>query len=690
MTRVDPHQLEVQVAVLDRAGIVVSANQAWLDMARAVPACSALPGASLPLVLEMSADPQSRLIASGVRTMLGGEQVSFTARQFITTASGERQFQLVASRLQGPDSGTGAIVTRTELAPTGSVPGRSTQLQEHMERLFEATRLVIMVFDEEGGCIRASRAALRLFGADTVQQLQHPSRPGMSPLLQADGRASLEKWAEHERQAREQGSLVFEWELVRQDGKPLFTRINLTDLRQGGLWHCAIDDISDLKGVQARVEFLAYHDPLTSLPNQHSAPEQLRGLPLQDGRDGGAAVLSLSIAGFREFNDAYGHSMGDQLLKQVAAQMTSLLPRDAQLYRMAGPEFLLLLPGRRTRAELTLACAPVLELASRRISVEDIGFHLQLKVGATLAPQDGSDPDRLLRQAGMARKQARRDGMHRINFYEPRMGDELLHFLQTGQALRLALERQELELYYQPQVDLASGVVVGAEALMRWKRPGHGLVAPGHFIGAAEDTGLIRPMGRWALREACHQAVSWRRAGWPELRVAVNLSAIQFRHEGIRWDVFDALEESGLPPGCLELELTESLLLEEDGAVSTTLADWKQAGIQLAIDDFGTGYSSLSYLKRLAVDKLKIDRSFISNFLVDDQDRCIVKAMLQMARSLRIRTVAEGIEDESVAVQLASLGCHEGQGFLYARPMPAAEFMRWLSGQELRYRAGSA
>lgn len=591
MTRIDPHQLEIQVAVLDRAGIVVSANQAWLDMARAVPACSALPGASLPLVLEMGADPQSRLIASGVRTMLGGEQVSFTTRQSITTASGERQFQLVASRLHGPDSGTGAIVTRTELPSVASIPEGSSQLQGHK-------------------------------------------------------------------------------------------------LSQNGWWQCAIDDISDRQGAQARVECLAYHDPLTALPNQYSALEQLHRL-LQ-GETEGAAVLSLAIAGFREFNDAYGHAMGDRLLKQVAAQLVSLLPRGAQLYRMAGPEYLLLLPGRWARAELALACAPVLELAGRRVGVEDIGFHLQLKVGATLAPQDGMEPDRLLHQAGMACQHARRDGTHRIRFYEPRMSDQLRHLVQTGQALQLALERQELELYYQPQVDLASGLVVGAEALMRWKRPGYGLVAPGQFIGAAEDSGLIRPMGRWALREACRQAVTWHQAGWPGLRVAVNLSAIQFRHEGMRWDVFDALEESDLPPDCLELELTESLLLEEDGAVSDTLADWKQAGIQFAIDDFGTGYSSLGYLKRLAVDKLKIDRSFISNFLVDDQDRCIVKAMLQMARSLRIRTVAEGIEDASIAAQLASLGCHEGQGFLYARPLSGADFIAWLSRQDLRRRAGSA
>lgn len=562
---------------------------------------------------------------------------------------------------------------------------------DQLQRILNATRLAILLIDAEGRCLRASQSALTLFAAGQAQDIRHPASPGMSPPLQADGRPSAEKWRALEQQAREQGSLVFEWELLRPDGQSLFARVNLAYLGQDGLLHCAIDDISDLKWAQSRVEFLAYHDPLTCLPNRHSALERLLEL-LQRGQDGpaGIGVISLELSGFRAFNDAYGHSMGDRLLRQVAGLLRRDLPQDSTLYRVAGAEYLLLQPGIGSHSGLARACEQLLGLSSQRIQVEDIEIHLQFDVGATLAPQDGNDPDRLLRHAGMARERARREGRQRFRFYEPRMSDEVLHYVQTGQALRLALERQELELHYQPQVDLQTGTVVGAEALMRWKRPGHGLVAPGHFIGAAEDSGLIRPMGRWALREACRQAASWHRAGWPGLKVAVNLSAIQFRHEGIRWDVFDALEESGLPPSCLELELTESLLLEEDCEVGTTLERWKATGIQLAIDDFGTGYCSLSYLKRLAVDKLKIDRSFVSNFLADSQDRCIVRAMLQMAYSLRIRTVAEGIEDQTVAEQLARIGCDEGQGFLYSAPLPAPEFLDWLARNELRRRADSA
>lgn len=452
------------------------------------------------------------------------------------------------------------------------------------------------------------------------------------------------------------------------------------------------DDAADLQRARARIEFLNHYDPLTSLPNHHSALERLGArLNLSPHQQSSLGLISMELAGFREFNDTYGYSMGDRLLKEAATSLMSLGNADFEfeLFRLSGPVFLFLVSGVQTPNDLNQAHSLLLDLSRGKIVLEGIELSLPFHAGATLAPHDGTDPEKLLRQASMAREQAKRNGWQRLQFYEPRMSDELTRFVQTSQALQLALERRELQLYYQPQVDLASGRIVGAEALMRWNRPGHGLVAPGYFIGTAEDSGLIRPMGRWALREACRQAMDWHAAGF-DLRVAVNLSAVQFRHEGIRWDVIDALEESELSPHRLELELTESMLLDDGDDLSNTLAFWKTLGIQIAIDDFGTGYSSLSYLKRLAVSKLKIDRSFVSNFLHDTQDRSIVQAVLQMARSLHMRTVAEGIEDGSVAEQLAALGCDEGQGYLYAQPMPADEFMNWLQRQKVRHHADSA
>ena len=561
---------------------------------------------------------------------------------------------------------------------------------ELMQRILQHTGLAILLFNPTGQCVFASQAALALFGADQPQDVRHPASPDLAPRLQADGCPSSEAWDERVKQVRTQGSLMFEWELRHPDGRPLFTRINLTHMDQGGLLHCMVDDISDFKLEQARLEFLAYHDALTSLPNHHSAVEQLRRLLYQQDPPTGVGVISLKLNGFRKFNDAYGHSMGDRLLRQAAMELSCLLPTQFTLYRITGPEYLLMVTGVKSHDELMASCELVSELGGQMLKIEDIDVHLEFRLGASLAPQDGDDPEKLWRQASMACENARRDKTGRFCLYEARMSEELLCFVQIGQALRQALEQHQFELYYQPQIDLGSGRVVGAEALIRWNRPGHGLVVPGHFIGAAEESGLIRPIGRWVLHEACRQATSWRAAGWTGLKVAVNLSAIQFRHASIRWDVFDALEVSGLPAESLELELTESLLLADGEELSTTLQQWKAAGIQLAIDDFGTGYSSLSYLKRLAVDKIKIDRSFVSNLLEDDQDRCIVKAILQMAQSLHVSTVAEGIECPRVAKQLAQLGCDEGQGYLYAKPMPAAAFIDWLQRQDFKRRAGNA
>ena len=527
-------------------------------------------------------------------------------------------------------------------------------------------------------CVCANQAALDLFGVDRLSDVPALHHPQASPALQTDGRPSSQKWVEVLAQVRVQGSLALDWELLRADGSPMAARINLTHVAAGDHLHCSVDDITDLKLAQSRLEYLAHHDSVTSLPNLHSALEQLNQQLYRRDRSSGIGIICLSLAGFRAFNDAYGHSMGDRLLKQVAAYLSCTLTAEFTVYRTTGPKFLLLVNGVDSPTSLGTACQQVASLSGQRLQVENVKFHLQFKLGASLGPDDSCDAAKLLHKANLAREHAKHDASQPFKLYQVRMKEDRLHFIQTEQALRHALEQQEFELHYQPQVELATGNLIGAEALIRWNRPGHGLVAPGEFIGAAEDSGLIRPIGRWVLREACLRAIEWSEAGWAGLKMAVNLSAVQFRHEGVRWDVFDALEESGLPPDCLELELTESLLLADGGDVATTLSQWKAAGIQIAIDDFGTGYSSLSYLKRLAVDKLKIDRSFIHDLMTDRQDRSIVKAILQMARSLRIKTVAEGIESAEVAQQLAKLGCQMGQGFWYGKPMPASEFLRWL------------
>jgi EAL domain-containing protein (putative c-di-GMP-specific phosphodiesterase class I) len=301
-------------------------------------------------------------------------------------------------------------------------------------------------------------------------------------------------------------------------------------------------------------------------------------------------------------------------------------------------------------------------------------------MGVAVYPDDGADFDTLLKKADAAMYKAKEAGRNTYRFYTGQMNTDALEHLRVRSGLRQALEQGQFVLHFQPQIDLASGRPVGAEALIRWQHPELGMLPPARFIGIAEDTGMIVPIGEWVLREACRQAAAWRKSsGMSDLVCAVNLSAPQFKRGNLEKSVASALAESGLDPACLELELTESILLQDTDNVLATVRRIKQIGVKLSIDDFGTGYSSLSYLKRFAVDKLKIDQSFVRGMADDPNDAAIVRAIIQMAHSLGLKTIAEGVEDERLRSLLLMHRCDEAQGYHFARPMPVAELLRYLS-----------
>jgi EAL domain-containing protein (putative c-di-GMP-specific phosphodiesterase class I) len=305
-------------------------------------------------------------------------------------------------------------------------------------------------------------------------------------------------------------------------------------------------------------------------------------------------------------------------------------------------------------------------------------------MGVAIYPRDGLDGEVLMRHADTALQDAKKDGEGQYRFFDQRMNDTLMHYVEVRDALRLALQRDELVLHYQPQIHLASGRVHGFEALVRWQRPGHGLVPPGQFIQVAEQSGLIEPMGRWALAEACRQAALWRQTRGDGWTMSVNLSGVQFRSGRVVDDVQAALTSSGLPAAMLELELTESLLLDHSDALLSQLSGWRQQGLSIAIDDFGTGYSSLSYLKHLPVDRVKIDRAFVHGLAQDRANQAIVQGVVQIACGLQLQTVAEGVEDEADLALLKAMGCDVVQGYAFARPMPAVEVSAWWDARNVQ------
>jgi diguanylate cyclase (GGDEF)-like protein len=391
------------------------------------------------------------------------------------------------------------------------------------------------------------------------------------------------------------------------------------------------------------------------------------------------AILFLDLDNFKSINDSLGHNIGDTLLMEVSLRLGQCLGPTDTLSRQGGDEFLVMLADVRNAEAMTRVAAALLDQLKLPFHIEGHELAISASIGIAVYPDDGRDFGTLLRQADTAMYKSKDSGRNTYLFYTDQMNIDADERLKVRNWLTQALEQDQFVVHYQAQVDLVRGAVVGVEALVRLQHPLAGTVLPGRFIPTAEDSGLIVPMGDWVLREACRQAALWRAAGWPQLVMAVNISAVQLRRGNLEQSVVAALEESGLPPSNLELELTESLLIENPEYALATMNRLKALGVRLSIDDFGTGYSSLAYLKRFRVDKLKIDQSFVRELVSNPEDAAIVRAIIQMAHSLDLTTIAEGVEDDDTGACLRGMGCEEAQGYFYGRPVGAAQFSEYLS-----------
>ncbi len=439
-------------------------------------------------------------------------------------------------------------------------------------------------------------------------------------------------------------------------------------------------DITERRKAEQRIEFLAYHDTLTGLPNRVLVQDRfVQAVAQAERSQTKVALVYLDLDNFKGINDSLGHAAGDLLLKEVALRLVTCVRDTDTISRQGGDEFLLVLRDLPDTDIVSAILMKIMDSLQQPVVTEG-GQELSTtaSVGVAIYPDDGRDFDTLRKKADQAMYRSKEAGRNAYHFFDPAMDAEASEHMLMRSGLRRALEHDEFVLHYQPQFDLASGAIIGVEALLRWQHPALGTVAPGRFIAVAEESGLIVPMGDWVLQEACRQAAQWQREGLPPLPVAVNLSAIQFKRGNIERAVERALTDSGLAPGLLELELTESILIQNVESVLNVLTRLKQMGVMLAIDDFGTGYSSLSYLKRFDIDRLKIDQSFVRDLAVDADDAAIVRAIIQMAHNLNFTTIAEGVETEEMRSQLLSFGCDAAQGYLYARPMPADALARFV------------
>lgn len=437
--------------------------------------------------------------------------------------------------------------------------------------------------------------------------------------------------------------------------------------------------INEMKRAAQTLSQLAYRDPLTNLPNRiflhHQLQEALRQAKKTQQL---VAIFCINLDRFKAINTNLGYSKGDLLLQAVAERLNQTLADDGIVARLGGDEFSLLLTQITTREQAASKAQKVLQLLAEPYDLDGHYAQVQTSIGIAIFPEDHGSADRLLHQADTAMRHAKLQGSSKYQFYALEM-DALAAERQLMESkLDLALERLEFQLFYQPQVNLITGRIIGAEALLRWQHPELGLVYPGKFIAIAEETGLIIPIGEWALRTACTQARAWQVANPSRIRVSVNLSARQFRQEGLVQVVAQVLEETQLDPDLLVLELTETCVMENVEASVLTLRQLKEMGVHISIDDFGTGYSSLNYLKRFPIDTLKIDQSFVREVTLDANDAAIARAIIAMAQSLQLKVIAEGVETEEQSNFLRQSGCHAMQGYLFSRPLPAPEFEKLL------------
>ncbi len=547
--------------------------------------------------------------------------------------------------------------------------------------MFEHSASGLITCSRDGTVLVCNPVAASLLGAAAETVCGQPLERWLAPLIDTSQPETL-------------SLAVGQWETMaqRSSGVEFPVELTVSDAVLDGTQQFILimRDITERKLTQDRLSFLANFDSLTGLPNRVLFRDRLGQAMARAKRSAEPmALMFLDLDHFKVINDSLGHAMGDQLLRHVGEVLKGCLrlsdsvarasgEETFTVSRLGGDEFTVIAEQLGSAEDAALIARRILDALETPIQLQEHELHVSASIGISMYPSDDADLDGLVRHTDMAMYRAKAMGRGTYSFFSDELSAEVAARLSLENQLRRALERNEFTLYYQPKASLLNGEITGVEALIRWHAPGRGMVPPDRFIRVLEDSGLILPVGAWAIRTACAQLAAWDRAGLPQLSMAVNLSARQFRQPYLARFIEDTLREVGIDPRRLEIELTESLLMEDNEATSSVLAALAHMGVRVAMDDFGTGHSSLSYLKRFDIDTLKIDRSFVSALPHDPEDKAIATAIVAMGHSLHMRVVAEGVETSEQADCLKALGCDEMQGYLLSRPMPPEALPAWL------------
>ena len=546
--------------------------------------------------------------------------------------------------------------------------------EEKYRAIFEDAVIGICQITPEGRPLSINRALAQMHGYDSPEQLlAEVSNVARQLFVDPSRMGELAH-------ALEESGVVrgAEVEVYRRDRTKKLLLVNLRAVRDAGgniaFHEGTVEDITERKAAEERIQYLAYYDALTGLPNRTLLKDRLsKALASARRQKDKVALLFLDLDRFKHINDSLGHSVGDLLLQDVAERLKRSAREQDTVARLAGDEFLIVLTDVKNIHDAAVAAERFMDAMTAEFVVQGHPLSISCSLGISIFPEHGAEDEILIKNADAAMYCAKDYGRDNFRFFTEDMNAQVVERLTLESSLRLALDKKELFLVYQPQMDIGTGRITGLEALLRWQHPELGLVPPDKFIRIAENSGLIMPIGEWVLRTACSQARKWQDEGLPAVPVAVNVSAVQFRQEGFRELIRRVLHETGLAPQYLELELTESLLLSNADVRFLVLQELKAMGLKLAIDDFGTGYSSFSYLKHFPVSKLKIDRSFVRDVALNPDDAAITTAIISMAKSLNLKVTAEGVENEAQMSFLRAHHCDEIQGYYFSKPLSTDE-----------------
>jgi diguanylate cyclase (GGDEF)-like protein/PAS domain S-box-containing protein len=612
-------------------------------------------------------------VEPALRRALGGDTDHYRARPKLDH-TGERDLDVEISPLVDAQQRiVGAIYAARDLT-------RARAVEDHARlatMMFDHATEGVIIFDHHHRIRRVNASFLAMSGYQEKDLLGEQPDALLSPFGKAWVYQDI--WNTLESQPAWHGEVVYR----RADGRMLPTWQTVVAIRDANQqvehYMAVLDDLSERHAFEQQLERLVYYDILTGLPNRALLADRLnQAIGRAEHSGERLALLFIDLARFKAINDTFGPVEGDQLLCELARRMSELLESAITLFRVGADQFAVLMPSLDSPDQAAALAHRLLDAVAVPYTIQTQTITLSVVIGVSVYPDDGVDYETLLQCAETAMKSAKRSGHQTFRFFTHDMNQRSAEFLLLDNQMRQGLRRGEFRLHYQPQIDLSSGGVVGFEALLRWQHPELGIVPPNRFIPVAEESGLIVEIGEWVLREACRQNRLWQAEGLCSVPVAVNVSARQFT-EGLDRTVADALDAVGLSPALLELEVTESTLMQDANAASLILSRLKVMGLRLSIDDFGTGYSSLSYLKRFPLDKLKVDRSFVTDILTDPDDAAIAAAVVNLAKNLRLKVIAEGVESEAQRQFLRGIGCQEIQGWLIAPALPAEEVPTFLA-----------